>query len=130
MQFNTSYDDMARIHLVLDRARALGVLNDESRHERASRLMDFDAVHSNGNPMRFDLMLMADDANFLHDFCGIVRHLDRNTGKLRNGFSPRFSAAYHKTEREKAADDRAHGRDRTNGQPQAMRMRMTQTRGS
>jgi hypothetical protein len=53
--------------------------------------MDVTATHCNGNPLRLDDLLNADDFNFLHDISGIARHLDRDTGKLADFFSPRFS---------------------------------------
>lgn len=54
--------------------------------------MDLTAVHANGNPMRLADLLAADDFNFAHDIVGISRFLDRNTGRLTDCFSPRFSA--------------------------------------
>lgn len=54
--------------------------------------MDFSVVHANGNPLRLDALLAADDFNFMHDAFGICRHLNRETGKLENFFSPRYSA--------------------------------------
>lgn len=53
--------------------------------------MDIIATHANGCPLALDKLLAANDFNFLHDIVGIYRHLDRNTGKLENFFSPRFS---------------------------------------
>ncbi|WP_398473379.1 hypothetical protein [Tardiphaga sp.] len=53
--------------------------------------MDLTATHCNGNPLRLQELLDADDLNFTHDVCGIYRHLDRNNGKLKDMFSPRFS---------------------------------------
>lgn len=53
--------------------------------------MDLTATHCNGNPLRLDDLLKADDFNLLHDVSGISRHLNRETGKLEDHFSPRFS---------------------------------------
>jgi hypothetical protein len=53
--------------------------------------MDITATHANGNPLRLADLRDADEVNFLHDVCGISRHLDRDTGKLMNSFSPRYS---------------------------------------
>ena len=53
--------------------------------------MDITACHVNGNPLRLDELLAADEFNFAHDVFGIRRHIDRETGKLGNCFSPRFS---------------------------------------
>jgi hypothetical protein len=53
--------------------------------------MDLCAVHANGCPMDFARLEQADDFNLLHDVSGIARHLDRSTGKLPDGFHPRFA---------------------------------------
>ena len=53
--------------------------------------MDIMATHANGNPLRLADLFAADDVNFSHDVVGIYRHLDRETGKLGDFFSPRYS---------------------------------------
>lgn len=53
--------------------------------------MDITACHANGNPLDLVKLAAADDFNLAHDVFGIERHLDRNTGKLTNFFSPRCS---------------------------------------
>lgn len=55
-------------------------------------MMDLTAVHANGNPLRLKDMEAADITELAHDIYGIARHLDRDTGKLKDCFSPRFSA--------------------------------------
>lgn len=57
-----------------------------------SMTMDLAATHANGCPLRFQDLLEADDLNFVHDVCGIARHIDRRTGKLMDCFIPRFAA--------------------------------------
>lgn len=54
--------------------------------------MDITACHANGNPLKLDELLAADEFNFTHDVFGIRRHLNRKTGKLEDYFSPRYSA--------------------------------------
>ena len=54
-------------------------------------IMDIDACHSNGCPLKLGELLAADDANFAHDVFGIRRFIDRTTGKLTDCFDPRFS---------------------------------------
>lgn len=44
------------------------------------------------NPLKLQELLDADDFNFVHDVCGIVGHINRETGKLENCFLPRYSA--------------------------------------
>lgn len=53
--------------------------------------MDVVATHCNGNPLRLEDLLGADDFNLLHDISGIARHLNRETGRIENHFRPRFS---------------------------------------
>lgn len=59
--------------------------------DRQSMIMDLTAVHVNDVRLRLRELLDADDANFNHDVFGIVRHVDRTTGKLGECFVPRFS---------------------------------------
>lgn len=54
-------------------------------------MMDIEACISNGCPLDLVELLAADDLNFAHDVFGIHRHINRDTGKLENCFSPRFS---------------------------------------
>lgn len=56
-----------------------------------SRSMDITACHANAFPLRLQEFLDADNFNFSHDFWGIVDHLDRTTGELRDCFVPRFT---------------------------------------
>lgn len=53
--------------------------------------MDITATHKNGNPLRLSDLLAADEMDFAHDVFGIRRHLNRETGKLENSFTPRYS---------------------------------------
>lgn len=53
--------------------------------------MDILACHLNGNPLKLPELLKADDTNFSHDVFGIRKHINRDTGKLENCFSPRYS---------------------------------------
>lgn len=53
-------------------------------------MMDITACHAS-NPLKLADLLAFDRANFSHDVFGIAQHLDRETGKLRDCFSPRCS---------------------------------------
>lgn len=55
-----------------------------------SAQMDITLAHS-VCPLKLDELLAADDFNFIHDVAGIMRHIDRETGQLKNCFYPRFS---------------------------------------
>lgn len=57
----------------------------------ADVMMDLLAVNANGTPLRLEALRDADAFNFAHDILGIRRHLNRETGALENGFTPRFA---------------------------------------
>jgi len=92
VSFRISMKDRALVRRIVSRANQAGLVED-----RLSSEMDLTATHANGNRMDFARLLAADNFNFVHDFCGIARHLDRATGKLGDHFRPRFS------QRERAA---------------------------
>ena len=76
---------------IADRAVNLYAQND-IRVERLNVLMDVITTHFGGCKIRLADLLDADDFNFAHDIGGINRHLDRMTGRLTDGFTPRYSA--------------------------------------
>ena len=69
------------------RAKEVGIQYDQMTAE-----MDIDACHNNGNPLKLQALLEADDFNFAHDVFGIRQHIDRTTGELGDCFVPRYSA--------------------------------------
>ena len=54
-------------------------------------VMDIEACHGNGNPLRLGDLLEADEVNFAHDVFGIMANIDRGSGKLMNWFLPRYT---------------------------------------
>lgn len=54
--------------------------------------MDLVATHNHGCRLDLTKLQAADDFNLTHDVGGIRRHLDRETGELRNCFWPRCAA--------------------------------------
>ena len=54
--------------------------------------MDIVATHISGCKLKLQELLSAEVGNFLHDVCGIMRHLDRTTGKLQDCFVPRYAS--------------------------------------
>ncbi len=67
-------------------AKKMGV-----KYTQMDAIMDIDACHSNGNPLKLLDLLQADDTNFAHDVFGIRRFIDRTSGKLTDCFVPRYS---------------------------------------
>lgn len=94
LNWNASDADRAIIEAIARRAIADRKAHGMSvpRRYRLDIVMDLEAVHLNGCPLRLADLLAADDFNFWHDVSGIARHLDRHTGTLRNCFLPRFAA--------------------------------------
>lgn len=82
--------EMALIAKIADRAVNLYAQND-IRVDRMDVLLDVATCHFDAQKLRLDDLLAADDVNFAHDIGGLSRHLDRDTRKLMNCFSPRFS---------------------------------------
>ena len=91
LNFSTSATDFDNIERIVTRAAAI------SRRIRARDIdylaltMDITACHLNGNPLRLAELADADDETFTHDVFGIVRHIDRRTGALKDCFVPRLS---------------------------------------
>lgn len=92
LSFKTHPMDMGLAKQIADRAVSMEVVHGGRPREKMDWWMDIIAVHVNGNPLRLNDLLQADDFNFAHDVFGICRHLDRSTGQLTDHFSPRFSA--------------------------------------
>ena len=62
--------------------------------------MDLAAVHKT-TPLRLRALSTADKMNLLHDIYGIRDNLDRDTGRLKEFFFPRFAQKEKKIDREK-----------------------------
>ncbi len=90
VSFKTTQAEFDTINEIADRSWGLGWLR-RSYENRMTMVMDLMAVHANGNPLRLNDLLDADDFNFAHDMSGICNCLDRETGQLTRGFSLRFS---------------------------------------
>jgi hypothetical protein len=58
--------------------------------DRLSLIMDLECTNKQFN-LRLNEFLNADDFNFTHDICGIQNNLNRETMKMENYFTPRFS---------------------------------------
>lgn len=92
VNFELARGEAALIHKIVLRAE---YLSRELGHEPPSRLelsMDLAVCHVNSCPLRLDELLVARDSDFAHDVFGIRRHLDRESGRLRDGFTPRFAS--------------------------------------
>jgi len=53
--------------------------------------MDIVATHISGCKLKLKELFEAAAGDFLHDVCGIMRHLNRKTGELQDCFLPRYA---------------------------------------
>jgi len=94
INWNATKEDTETIAKIVDRFMtyhySMGIPKQYQR-PRGGVMMDITATHCNGNPLRLNDLLNADDFNFAHDLIGIQQHIDRRTGKLQDCFVPRYS---------------------------------------
>lgn len=60
-----------------------------NRPTKMEIMMDIEAVHCNGCPLDLDRLLKFPAFDFVRDVAGMHRHVDRDTGKLKDLFLPR-----------------------------------------
>lgn len=87
MKWKVSRKEMETICLIVARAQK----ECFPQRSKLNLNMDITAAHCNDSKLRLTELLKADNFNFAHDICGIVKNLNRETGKLENCFSPKFS---------------------------------------
>lgn len=91
IRWNVTPEEHRLIEQIALRASDIGYASNR-RIDRTDLVMDLTATHGNGNPLQLAALLSAREFDFVHDVWGIMRHIDRETGKLQNCFSPRYSA--------------------------------------
>lgn len=91
VNFDTTEENMDLIYQIVSRGEQMLKEQDMPKRDRVNMMMDITACHCNGNPLKLEAMLNADDFNFAHDFFGIQSHIDRETGKMTDCFLPRFT---------------------------------------
>lgn len=87
INFKAARDESDAIFAIVQRAENLGW-----KGNRMTTVMDLTACHLNGCPLDLQRMKTAPDYSVIHDVAGIARHIDRETGKLRDHFSPHCAA--------------------------------------
>jgi hypothetical protein len=89
VSFDCTRREHALVERIVHRANLEG-LHLHRSHDKSTQLaMDLEATHANGCPLDFAKLARFDAFNFAHDVVGIQRHLDRDTGELRDCFVPR-----------------------------------------
>ena len=90
VSFDIKPDDVPIVRAIAKRAVNMALEGGDD-YPLQDAMMDIQACHANGNPLKLLKLLDADDQNFSHDVFGIKAYLDRETGQLRHFFRPRFS---------------------------------------
>ncbi len=90
ISFKTTKEEAIQIGHIINRARKLS--DNPDQIDTMSHHMDISACIANNFPLKLQEWLDAPDGDFLHDFYGITRHINRKTGKIENCFLPRFAA--------------------------------------
>lgn len=68
------------------------LVGDDLEVDMLGILMDIEACHCNGMPIDLVALLEAPrEEDLIHDVAGIGRYLNRDTGKLEQGFRPRHA---------------------------------------
>ena len=88
VDFNCTREEIEVVEKIADRVESM---DGGETLDRMTLMMDIEACHSNGCKLKLQELLDADYINFMHDINGIQRHLDRETGKLLDCFSPIYS---------------------------------------
>ena len=90
ISFEVSQMEMDLIQEIV--TRALGVAKSAGvRVSTQELMMDITATHANGCRLRLGELAGAPAFDFAHDVFGIRKHLDRETGTLRDCFLPRYA---------------------------------------
>jgi len=86
-------EDKAELELESEIAKRAVIMAKQSRvaYDQMTAVMDIDACHNNGCPLKLRELLDADNFNFAHDVFGIRNNINRKTGQLENCFLPRYS---------------------------------------
>ena len=85
-KMNASLLEVSLISRITQRAVSL-----HPKYRRIDLTVDLELCISIGCHLYLAKLLAAQDHDFSHDVFGIHQNIDRETGQLRNCFSPRFS---------------------------------------
>lgn len=99
ISFDVSSEEFKVIQQIVARAKTIHAefIQQAMPFDDISLEMDLCACIAQGQPLRLQELLVADDFNFVHDVFGIRKYMDRNpksptAGKLTAFFVPRYAA--------------------------------------
>jgi hypothetical protein len=84
-------EDAILVAKIVDRAMNMTKDLRAPNINKLSFEMDITLAHIT-SPIRLKELLAAPNGDFGHDVFGIAFHINRDTGELKDGFSPRYSA--------------------------------------
>lgn len=89
--YSCSKNDWAISHRIMDRIMAIATaggfeINRQALHQ------DLMTAHCNATPLRMWQLFASETGDFTHDVLGIALHIERTTGRMLNGFTPRFAS--------------------------------------
>jgi len=90
LNWKATREDYQTITAIVDR---LDSITKGRMPNRLGLMMDLNACYSNGCPLDLAGLLASNQIDFIHDIYGISRHINRDTGQLENGFTPRYALA-------------------------------------
>ena len=91
LDFSTDKESLMLIDMIVGRyADFYSKFHKGQSFNRMHLVMDLLLAHKS-NPLQLWELLHATDEDFTHDISGIIQHLDRATGELRDLFSPRYT---------------------------------------
>ena len=91
LNFTATKQEFEQIRAIAKRAVAM-VAGTEIYYSMQDALMDIEACHCNGCPLKLHELAGAKPSDFGHDVFGIRQHLNRETGQLEDCFLPRYAA--------------------------------------
>lgn len=86
VKFNADAEDT---DLIVKIAQRVASLHPEFDVIKVS--LDLESTHCNGHLLNLKKLLEFEDDNFWYDIYGILSHVDRKTGKLKDCFLPKCS---------------------------------------
>lgn len=96
VRFDVKPRDLAYIGLIV--ARFLRFLSDRgiavTENHAKNLQIDLGVCHRNGCELDLNALLQMDLTPFVEDCVNIGKNLDRNTGKLMNGYRPRCAKGF------------------------------------
>lgn len=80
INWTASIDDADKMFAIATRAWRSPSVRDLYNGNKLTLLMDLNACHCNGTPLRLADFVAAGDGDFFHDVAGIAVNMDRETG--------------------------------------------------